>query len=146
MNFKSSRWKSDYFFHLMPCQPPPPSLTPSLFLSRCVFLQRNCLFTWAKNKSCDWVRPTVPLMHYLWKCLLFLPLFFRRKKSPSPWVDIVLEWALRRCPPNMSTLFSVRSSVVCQQFVGKRWVVVTEELKDVKMSYLKLRWSIGVYM
>lgn len=41
MYFKSSRWKSDYFFHLIPRQPPPPSLTASPSLSASVSFCRE---------------------------------------------------------------------------------------------------------
>lgn len=86
MNFKSSRWSSDYLkFCLMPFHPLPHRwLHPSplaLAFSLCVFLQRNCLFTWAKNKSCDWERPTVPFMHYLWTCFLFFHFLLRAAVS-----------------------------------------------------------------
>lgn len=54
--------------------PPPPSI--------CVSLPRNCLFTWAKNKSCDWGQLYRSCITYGSVCFYFH--FSAGKKSHAP--------------------------------------------------------------
>lgn len=106
--------------------PPPPSI--------CVSLQRNCLFTWAKNKSCDWGQLYRSCITYGSICFYFH--FSAGKKSQSP-PPTVLEWAPRHPPPNRA-LDSV-TSAVCS---GALYWRVSVSLKLIHVSILRW-WANG---